>query len=385
MSVLLKRWIAYLLVPAGLVLLFFPLNTQHSEAIDKDFVFLKVDETLVDKTVKGISLKPPVNPNMEDLAQYIEAQQKALNNDFSTVATIINPYGYPLIKKQDLTLYPFLAEQVEDMMQTISQWRQDRIGSRRLDNVPMLEWLDFNKAFLGDTEVATFQYGNRIFKGFVKSDHVNIKVEIKHLKSVLKSVGGTFLILSFLAFRRLYEPPTDGIQIGKRLWMVVWDVIVIAIGVFFLSGFIDSMLVKYFQNVPFWGDKEMAFFMGIFWVTFGVLIMALFVTATALQTIWITAEGIALKGLFSRKYIAWPAVETIHLAEFFYARRIHSFYAPRKVAKILEIRGSSLTLRIMEPPVSSTKKEILLLLTRFAPQKLKGSLADVSSKWLPVW
>jgi len=385
MSVLLKRWIAYLLVPAGLVLLFFPLNTQRSEAIDKDFVFLGISETLVEKTVKETPPKAPENPNMEDLAQYIEAQQKALNNDFSTVATIINPYGYPLIKKQDFTPYPFLAEQVEDMMQTISLRRQESTGSRQLDSAPLMEWLDFNKAFLGDTEVATFQYGNRLFKGYVKSDHVNIKVEVKHLKSVLKSVGGTFLILSFFAFRRLYVSPTDGIQIGKRLWMIVWDVIVIALGIFFLSGFIDSMLVKYFQTVPFWGDQEMAFFMGVFWLIFGFLIMALFVTATALQIIWITAEGITVKGLFSQKDIAWSAVETIHLVEFFSARRIHNFYAPRKVAKLLEIRGSSSTLRIMEPPVSSTKKEILLLLTRFAPQKLKGSLADVSSKWLSVW
>ena len=113
--------------------------------------------------------------------------------------------------------------------------------------------------------------------------------------------------------------------------------------------------------------------------------MALFVTATALQTIWITAEGITVKGMFSRKYIAWSEVETIQLTDFFSARRIHDFYAPRKVAKILEIRGSASTLRIMEPPVSSTKNEILILFTTFAPKSLQGTISDLSSKWLSVW
>lgn len=384
MLIFLQRWLAYFLIPAGLVLLLFPLNTHRYEESEKDFVFLEVNETLED-TITVYKPITPENPDTEELLRFIEAQQKTISKDFSTDATIINPYGYPVIEKQDFTRYPILAEQAEDMMQTISLRRQERIGSKRLDNVPISEWKAFSKAFLGHTDIAYFQYGNRVFKGQIKSAYTPVQVEVEYLNIALKMVGGIFLLLSFITLQRLYVPPSNGIQIGKRLWMVVWDVIVIAIGVFFISGFIDSMLEKYFQIVPFWRDEKLAFFMGVFWVTIGSLIMALYITATALQSVSINADGITVKGLFSRKFMSWSDVNNIHLGEIFLARRVYGFFAPRKVAKILKISGDSSILRIMEPPVSSTKKEILLLLTTFAPERLKGAISDLSSKWLSVW
>jgi len=153
MLIFLQRWLAYFLIPAGLVLLLFPLNTHRLEESEKDFVFLELSETLEDKITVDKPITPE-NPDTEELLRFIEAQQKTLSKDFSTDATIINPYGYPVIGKQDFTRYPILAEQAEDMMQTISLRRQERIGSKRLDNVPISEWKAFSKAFLGHTDIA---------------------------------------------------------------------------------------------------------------------------------------------------------------------------------------------------------------------------------------
>ena len=167
--------------------------------------------------------------------------------------------------------------------------------------------------------------------------------------------------------------------------MIMWDVITIGIGVMFIWGLLDSMLAKYFQTAVQFGDLQMATFMGIFWLVFAVPVLALFTTTTGLQTVLINRQGISVNGLFGQKVLNWSAVEHIHLAEIYSARRISGFFAPRKLAKILEMRGGSTTLRIMEPPYSSTKKEILDMLSVHAPDELRGSIAELSGPWLSVW
>jgi len=130
----------------------------------------------------------------------------------------------------------------------------------------------------------------------------------------------------------------------------------------------------------------MAVGMGIFWVVFVNPLMALIATATALQTLWVTRKGITVKGLFGQSVVAWPDVESIQLLEFFTPRKIYGILTTRKVAKVLEIRGgSSSPLRILEPPLASTKKEILNRLTEYAPEELKESISGLSKEWLSAW
>ncbi len=167
--------------------------------------------------------------------------------------------------------------------------------------------------------------------------------------------------------------------------MIIWDILIMTIAIFFASAFFDGMLVHYFQTPSVYGDAKMALFMGIFWITLANLIMALFTTATAVQTVWITQKGITVKGLFGRKYIAWSDMKNIQLSDYFMARKVYGFYAPRKVMKVLNIQGDVSTLRIMEPPLASTKEEILDMLMLYAPDALKKTIFDLSKEWMSVW
>ena len=184
-------------------------------------------------------------------------------------------------------------------------------------------------------------------------------------------IGIILLLLSLLLLRGLYMLPSKGIQIGKRKIMIIWDILIMTIAIFFTSGFFDGMLTHYFQTSSVYGDVQMALFMGIFWITLANPIMALFTTATAVQTVWITQKGITLKGLFSQKFIVWSEVENMRVSEYYSIRKLHRFYAPRKLMKVLKIYGVTSTLRIMEPPLVSTKKEILDMLMLYAPEVLK--------------
>lgn len=384
MSIFLKRWLLYLFVPAGLVLLFFPLNTHHLEDREKNFVFLEISETLVPKKSEA-KPKPIIDTFGDKAMEALEKELQKMQKLFSEDTTIINTYGYPVLHANDLIPYPYFQSEVEDMMRMIALQNNEYTRSKRLNNVSVEEWNTFKRAFLYDTDRNAFQYGNRIFKGYLKSGHVSSEVEISNLKLACKVMGILFLFFSIFLLRGLYMAPSKGIQIGKRTTMIIWDVLIIAIAIFFTSAFLDAMLVKYFQVIPFWGDDKMALFMGIFWVTLANLIMALFVTATAVQTVWITQKGIAVQGLFGQKSIAWTDVKNMRVSEYYSLRKVYQFYAPRKLMKVLHIQAIASTLRIMEPPLVSTKEEILDMLMLYAPEALKKTIFDLSREWLSIW
>lgn len=237
----------------------------------------------------------------------------------------------------------------------------------------------------GNADANAFQYGKRIFKGHVDSDYTSIKVEVDNLRMSAKVAGSIFLFLGLFALHEMFKASSAGIQIGKRRAIIIWDIISIGIGIMFTWWFLDSMLVKYFQTVAVWGDEQRVLFMGVFWVAFGIPVMALFTTATAIQTLQITRDKITVRGLFGQSTLAWSDVKYIQLNEIFSPRKVSGFFAPRKIAKILKIRGGSSTLHIMEPPLASTKREILSTLTEHAPEELKQTILDLSEKWLSVW
>lgn len=151
MSNLLKRWMTYFFIPAGLVLLLLPLNTHRSEQIKKDFVFLEITETLIAKTLKEV--KPPdfgsssSGANLsQQVMEYLEESQKVLSDEFSNDITLSNSYGYPIIDAHNLTHYPTLHKHVDSMVQMNSTGRRTSLRPRRLDDVPINEWGAFKNS-----------------------------------------------------------------------------------------------------------------------------------------------------------------------------------------------------------------------------------------------
>jgi len=59
----LKRWLAYLLVPSGPVLLFVPLNTHRMVETERDVLFLDITGTLADPEIPAETMSPPSTPD----------------------------------------------------------------------------------------------------------------------------------------------------------------------------------------------------------------------------------------------------------------------------------------------------------------------------------
>ncbi len=373
----------YLLVPSGLVLLFAPLHTYRIGDIQKEFVFLRMIEIL--------SSPPPdiplmsESPSNEDLASYIFHQQHACSEYVSSVASITNSHGYPIISESDMSAHSLILNHIDNMTQMLVPGVPLRLSAKWLDDLPIEEWRAFAKKIAGSDETFSFQYGNRVFKACVNPRRVSAPVEVKGLKYGCKLAGGAFLLLALSALRGIYKVPSTGIQIGTRAGIILWDIICIGIGVIFTWGFIDAVLVKYFQVNPVWSDKEAAAWMGTFWVIFANPIMALTATTRSLQSVCVNEKGVLLTGLLGERFTVWSEVERIYLSELFSPRIIKGVFAPRRVTKTLKIESENELIRILEPPLSSTKEELINVLQEYAPEKLKSSISELLKEWLEVW
>ncbi len=382
MLIWLKRWLAYLLISGGLVLLFIPLCTHRMEYIEKNFLFLENIGNLIasEKSAKTETTPLPKPNSLEEKRQQVNEKRMQKAKEDTLASTIINPYGYPKIQYEDLTHYSLLSKEIS----TIQRMGTDNIRLIRLDSVPLKEWNSFREAFGISEKDSAFQYGKYIFKGYVKASCISVPVEVKNLKTWCKVVGIIFLVLGISLLYKSYAPPTGGIRVGRRSAIIIWDVIIILISIPFAWWFIDLILVQVFQTVPEW-KEYITWGMGVFWVVIAYPLLALITTATSIQTLWITSNTIVLKGLFNMTKVLWPDVESICVSQAYSPRKIGSVPAPHRVMKILEIRTGASTLRVLEPPYTSTKKEIIDMLMKHAPEKIKASITIVSKEWLSKW
>jgi len=380
MVIWLKRWLAYLLVPSGLVLLFVPLNTHRMEDAKQDSLYLEVSETLTAPKSPKDEPPPKPDPTKNAWEQMIEKQEQQAMEDARAAATP-NTYGYPHLQPDDLTPYPELQKELDGMQRTIRNSPWDRMTLPGTADVPVEQWIAFRQAAGISEDTNAFQYGKYIFKGQIKRKDVSVPIEIGHLKIGCKVAGSIFLILGFWTLYKAYPPPSTGIRVGRRSAVIIWDVIIIVVGGVFTWWFLEFVLTSLFQTATEWVE-DFSIGMGLFWVVLVYPVLALITTAMSLQALWITNDAITLKGLFGRASMKWSDVERFSVSQVYSPRRVGGWWAPHRVMKILKISGTGSSLSVLEPPYASTKKEIITALMEHAPDKVKPSIEKASKEWL---
>ena len=376
----LKRWMAYLLLPAGLVLIFIPVCTHRMGEAERDFLFLENSADLLAAEKPAAAQSPPTeSDSLEEKLKWVNErrQQKAL--EASRAAEIVNSYGYPRIQPKDLVPYPALADAVRTLRRI---WAGIPSRLNRQDTVPIEEWNAFKEAVGILDEDPAFQYERYIFRGHVKRESVSVPVEVKGLRTGCNVTGVLFLILGLLVLCGSYaSPPGGGIRVGRRSAIIIWDACIMGVGAVFTWWFVEFVLAKSFQTATEWGE-DFVVGMGVFWVVLVYPVLALNTTATALQSLWITSDTITLRGLFGANTVKWSEVESIHVSQVFSPRKVGAIPAPHRVMKILKISAKGLTLNVMEPPYASTKKEIISALMQHAPEAHKPRIEVASKEWL---
>lgn len=383
MRIWLKRWLAYILVPMGLVLLFVPLSTHRMGMAERDFLFLENSADLLGVEKPAGAESPPAASDSfeEKLKQMNERRQKRALEE-ARAAEVVNPHGYPRIRPEDLAPYPALLDAVGTLQRI---WAGIPSRLNRQDEVPIGEWNAFREAAGLSEEEQAFQYGRYIFKGHVKAESISVPMEVKHLRAGCKVAGALFLLLGFGVLCGSYaRPPDSGIRVGRRSAIIIWDVAIILVGLVFAWWFVEFVLAKGFQTATEWGE-DFVVGMGVFWVVLANPMLALITTAMSSQTLWITRDAMVQKGLFGSSSVRWAELEGIAVAHAFTPRKAGGVPAPHRVMKILQIHGGGCTLRVLEPPYASTKKLILETLAEHAPDEWKERIATVAKEWLSQW
>ncbi len=337
------RWIAYLLLPAGVVLLFLPLSTYRAEYVEQSCLFLGVTETL-DGTVAASG-------------------------------------GYPLLQPDSLASYPTLQAAILEITVDLDRFRQSRTNSLPRQGVAPEEWERFQPLHAPN---GTFQYENRVFEGRLSPTSVLTRNEVPHLQDLRRIAGVIFLLGGMLALFRSYPAGTDGICIGRRSAVIIWDAVIIGIGVFFALWFLDMVFAQVFNTSPEW-KEDITWGMGAFMVLLANPGLALITTFMSVQTLWITRDKITMKGLFGTSSIAWADLEGFRVSEAYSPRKVGGFFAPHRLMKILEVDGGGSTMRIMEPPYASTRKEITAAFIENAPEAWMKRIETVSKEWMSKW
>ena len=145
MVILIKRWLMYLFIPAGLVLLFSPLDTSRTEHVKKDFIFLDMGQAPASEAAAKTVPVIPENPTEENVRRYMNEVRKAVSEEHANPATGTNPHDGPMIQKKTLAAYPAIRKQIDHMLR-MDHWSKGRFRSSRLDDEQVIEeWGCFQK------------------------------------------------------------------------------------------------------------------------------------------------------------------------------------------------------------------------------------------------
>ena len=402
MLIFIKRLLALVLIPAGLVLLFAPLHTSRETYMEKNFVFL---------VAEPIS---PEDKNLETLPLLTREQLEPYSQILTTVLSrkeSVEPYRPSPEVADDLPGLESLAnklaqmdgvslEQGEKYKKDLAQYQKGIHNSKaesrkiRLTSFSYLqkqweteaadisaeEWERMKDSLSFSSQDQTiFLFENTLFRGIVKYDCNRVNLKIPGLYMGRKIAGGVFLIVGLLLMTGIYLKK-QGIMIAKTWNILLWDIIVISISLLFLYGALDLLFMKLFETKMV--TEEFIQFMGVFWVFLGIPAVALFIASSAAQAVTVNEKGIYLDGLFSKVFVYWNDLKSIEVTELYTAKKAGEIVAPKQLMKIMQLDGETSSITLMEPPLKSTKKRILDALLAHAPEKWKETIEEQGKAWL---
>ncbi|MBW1782159.1 MAG: hypothetical protein JRL30_15645 [Deltaproteobacteria bacterium] len=401
MLIFIKRVIVLILIPAGLVLLFAPLDTFRDAYLEKDFVFLTAEPvSSEDKNVETHPLltREQLKPYSQILTTVL-ARKERVETYKPSHKVADDVLGLESLRNTLSQMDGVSPEQGEKYKKEIAQLQKRVYDSKaeihkiRLTGFSYLQkqweteptaisieaWEQMKGALsFPDNNQTSFLFENTLFRGVVRHDYGRVNLPVPGLALGRRLAGAASLIMGLLLMTGLYLKK-QGIMIAKTWSVLLWDIIVICFSVFFLYGAIDLLFMKLFETGM--GTEEFIQFMGVFWVFLGIPAVALFISASAAQAVTISEKGIYLNGLFSKIFVSWDDLKDIEVSEMYSPKKVGGITAPRQLMKIMRLEGETSSITLMEPPLKSTKKRILDALLTHAPEKWKAIIEEQGKAW----
>ena len=129
-------------------------------------------------------------------------------------------------------------------------------------------------------------------------------------------------------------------------------------------------------------NDDFILFMSVFFLLFGIPILAFYNSRLTFQTLEVDEKEITLHSMSGTTVVRWEEIESFKLSdEYILVGRV-GILIPRTLQKRLKViskRGDKML--INEPQIKSRKKTIIAMLKSHIPKKLLADFSDISDRW----
>jgi len=434
-----SKFISYLLISSGLVLLFLPIPETMTEKIEGDFLALStypqpislqkaqelypnrlillrnrdigyenefnvlqqssgrktISRKAWEKLVTGIE-KPTVDPiGVGILQRLTEISNVDLDHglevqfDLSEALFFEHPSLQPILKlsKSDLKSFPRVLEVLEKMA-------LQQPPNYLVTDLPSDIWIQLFQHFARkdfNPNKEYFIYKNQLFKRY-QNGYFERERHLSTEKKTIASLGTISLILGLFVFLKFYRSGSNRLEICiSPLWFQLFtDAISLAGGVFLFGLCLDAFWVSNLRQASFFGlDPDYLVTTAPITALHFVAILGLFLAfplvtmvfvSLSSQRVLIDPKGVASRGALFTIRLNWKDIKSVSLEAQSNPVKfsVNDF---RDLQTVLAVRGDDITLYINEPPTSHKKRRIIEAFKAHCPADKQDCLAWTKVGW----
>ncbi len=194
----------------------------------------------------------------------------------------------------------------------------------------------------------------------------------------IKVGGGLILVAGLVLLNGLY-PQKRGIMVTPPAVSKLWDFLSFCFVALSAYAAIDYILSHFLGTVA--KIEEEFHFMGIFFIFLGLPILSLFTSLTSAQSIVVERTGVTSYGLGGEKFMSWGELKEINIQNQYVLVTRVGLPMPKKLRKVLELKGTTKSIRINEPPLNATKERIVSSLLKNVPEEWKDEVTRIGQEW----
>ena len=293
-----------------------------------------------------------------------------------------NPFHH--LESRDMDKYPGLNA-------AIARLATGPVPVETAVDVPSSEWRRFHSRLLDNSLPASFVARNRLFTGIVRNEPAPWSLDVPWLRPACLIAGIAVLLLGAVMWLTASRAvcARSGIPVISPWIGALFDVIMIAISVFFVTVALDTLWVgplgqKSLAGLePQWLSHQNItglHFVSILVVFIGMPLFSLWVTSLSAQRIVVDDKGVTSLGALGKTSMAWTDLQSIRLRD---QRNPFAFTVMdfRRIQRVLDLEnGEGRGITINEPSSRRRKQMLRDAFERHMPESKQNLIRGIE-KW----
>ena len=226
---------------------------------------------------------------------------------------------------------------------------------------------------------APFTFDRRVYHATLVAGAVGEQVVPAQGLGSGRYVAAAILAVVGLALMLWLYRPGRGIPVVPRGVAALWDVLFLAAALPVGYGAIAAALSGWWGYQPVLAP--VMHFVGVAGMAVGIPVMAIVLTLLTAQRLEVTAAGVATAGAGVRRRLAWDELTGLEFEEHRLATVKAGVPVPRKLQRVLVLKGRTASLIVQEPPTAAGKARVVDALAAAAPEAWRDRIRSVGAGW----